>query len=220
MQNRPDVFARFLGRSPKALNWTVISLVIAVVWIILACALCVVAPGLLSHGTTTSNQAGDLATVTAADTATPTAPPVKPPPIGAPYSAFAATFSNQMDAQSWQVQIGGQRAVLNVIEKAGNDGQQRVTRAAIYPLPADYGKVTYPQDAVVAYIEQFLPVDAQETGTKTEIDGSVTHLFHSASLAPLLPASAYTFGQPGELSWNCYRTHSPTGVDTCLIGLV
>jgi hypothetical protein len=47
-----------------------------------------------------------------------------------------------------------------------------------------------------------------ETGTKTEIDGSVPPLFHSASLVPLLPARTYLFGQPGDLSGNCVSVHS------------
>jgi hypothetical protein len=221
MQDRPSVFARFLGRPPKALDWVVLASLLTVVSMILACAVCVIGPDILFHrGTTpTSYQAGDLATVTAVDTATPTTPPVKPPSIGAPYSAFAATFSSRLNAKSWQVQIAGQAAVLDVIQEAGTDGQQRITHVAISPLPVDYGRVTYPPEAVVAYIEQFLPADADETGTKTEIDGSVTHLFHSASLVPLLPARAYLFGQPGDLFWNCVPVHSRTGIDSCVVGL-
>ena len=220
MQDRPSALGRFLGRPPKALDWVALASLLTVVSLVLGCALCVVGPDLLSHGTTTSSyQAGGPATATAADTATPTALPVKPPSIGAPSSAFAAAFSHQLAAQSWQVQVGDQPAVLDMIQEVGTDGQQRVTHVGISPLPADYGKVTYPQDAVVVYIEQFLPADATEIGMKTEIDGSVTHLFHSASLVPLLPASAYLFGQPGDLSWNCLRVHSQRGIDTCRVGL-
>src|SRR5215831_1340369 len=101
MQDRPSALGRFLGRPPKALDWVALASVLTLVSLILACALCVVGPDLLSNGTTTtSGQAGSLATATAADTATPTAPPVKPPSIGAPYSAFAAVLTNQVDAQS------------------------------------------------------------------------------------------------------------------------
>ena len=47
----------------------------------------------------------------------------------------------------------------------------------------------------------------------------ITHLLHSASLVPLLPASAYPFGQPGDLYWMCNRVYSSTGTDNCEIGL-
>ena len=48
MQERPSALGRFLGRPPKTLNWTVVAWVVAVVWLMLAVALCV-APNILVH---------------------------------------------------------------------------------------------------------------------------------------------------------------------------
>jgi hypothetical protein len=231
MPHRPGVFARFLGRPPRTLDWALLATLLSVVSLILVCAIYVVAPGILFRqpSATTILQESNLPTATTAITATaitataitatPTTPPVKPPSIGAPYSAFAAALSSRLDAHTWQVQVGGQPAALDVIQQAGIDGQQRITRVGISPLPAGYGQVTYPSETAITYIEQFLPADAGDTGTKTEIDGSVTHLLHSASLAPLLPARAYLFGQPGDLFWNCFHYHIRSGIDSCVVGL-
>ncbi len=117
------------------------------------------------------------------------------------------------------MQVAGQTLVLNVIERAGTDSQQRIIFAALDPYPADFGKVTLPQASAVAFIKQFLPADAHETGTQTGSDGTVTHLLHSASLVPLLPASAYPAGQPGDLYWMCNRVYSASGLDNCEAGL-
>jgi len=48
MQDRPSALGRFLGRPPKALNWTVVAWVVGVVWLVLAVILCV-APNILRH---------------------------------------------------------------------------------------------------------------------------------------------------------------------------
>jgi hypothetical protein len=48
MQERPSALGRFLGRPPKALNWTVVAWVVGVVWLMLAVALCVT-PNILHH---------------------------------------------------------------------------------------------------------------------------------------------------------------------------
>jgi hypothetical protein len=48
MYDRPSVLARFLGRPPKPLNWTVVAWVVAIGWVVLACAL-YIAPSMLSH---------------------------------------------------------------------------------------------------------------------------------------------------------------------------
>ena len=109
---------------------------------------------------------------------------------------------------------------LHVIEHAGNDGQQRIIFAALDPLPLGIGTVTFLQATGAAFVKQFLPADAIETGTQTGSDGAVTHLLHSASLVPLLPASAYSFGQRGDLYWMCNRVASASGIDNCEVGLV
>jgi hypothetical protein len=48
MQDRPSALGRFLGRPPKALNWTMVAWVVGVVWLMLAVALWVV-PYILPH---------------------------------------------------------------------------------------------------------------------------------------------------------------------------
>jgi hypothetical protein len=205
MQNCPGNFARFLGRPPKTLDW---ALLVSLLSILLG-------PG----SATTINQVSNSPIATATAAPTHTASPPEKPTIGAPDSAFAAAFSSRLDDQDWQLQVADQTLVLHVIEHAGTDSQQRIIFAALDPYPADLGKVTFPQATVVAYIKQFLPADAHETGTETGKDGIVTHLPHSASLVPLLPASAYSFGQPGDLYWVCNRIDNPTGLDNCEVGL-
>jgi len=173
MQSQPSAFARFLGHPPRTLDWVLVSSLASVLVLICACCSCVFLPGLARlGGGTTIYQVSNPPTATAAPTDT-AAPPEKPA-IGAPDSAFASAFSTRLDGQNWQVVVAGQTLDLHVIERAGNDGQQRIILAALDPLPAGFGTVTFPQATAVAYIKQFLPADAHETGTETEKDGTVT----------------------------------------------
>ena len=224
MQERSGVFGRFLGRPQTTADRVALSLLVSALVVICACCSCIFAPniagfvGLGSRGpTTTTLQTQPAATATAAPTHTP-APPEKPT-IGAPDSAFAAAFSSRFGDQDWHVAVAGLTLDLHVIERAGNDGQQRIIFAALDPLPLGIGTVTFPQATGAAFVKQFLPADAIETKTQTGSDGAVTHLLHSASLAPLVPATAYSFGQPGDLYWMCNRVASASDIDNCEVGL-
>jgi hypothetical protein len=146
-------------------------------------------------------------------------------PSAAPVAAQVDAEARATLADVFTIARKQRRKLIRQAEKDGRDMTGALVElvedpAALDPLPLGIGTVTFPQATGAAFVKQFLPADAHETGTETGSDGTVTHHLHSASHVPLLPASAYVFGQPSDLYWMCNRVASASGIDNCEVGLV